>query len=214
MKISGARIVGAAALGILFASSAFGAEPPKRTQPPKHLLAKATFAGGCFWCMQPPFDKLEGVIATTAGYTGGTKVNPTYEEVSSGGTGHAESVQVLFDPMVISYEKLLDVYWHNVDPTSAHGQFCDFGSQYRPAIFTHDDAQKKAADESRAKIEKTKPWKGEVVVSIEPAKEFWAAEEYHQKYYVKNPVRYKYYRTGCGRDRRLRELWGKAAPSH
>jgi peptide-methionine (S)-S-oxide reductase len=173
--------------------------------------AVATFAGGCFWCMEQPFDKQPGVIATTSGYIGGTKANPTYEEVSSGGTGHAEAVQVLYDPKKVSYEKLLDIFWHNVDPTVSNRQFCDVGSQYRTGIFVHTDEQRKAAETSKAAVEKEKPFKESVVTPIVAATEFWPAEEYHQDYYKKNPVRYTYYRTGCGRDARLKQLWGSAA---
>lgn len=180
-----------------------------QTQPPPPGLAVATFAGGCFWCMEPPFDKLEGVISTTSGYTGGAKRNPTYREVSSGGgTGHAEAVQVVYDPAKVSYEKLLQVFWVNVDPTDAGGQFCDRGSQYRTGIFVHDATQRKLAEASKAALEKSKPFKEPVVTEIVPAGEFWAAEDYHQDYYKKNPLRYKYYRNGCGRDQRLQALWG------
>ena len=181
-------------------------------QAPKPATAKAVFAGGCFWCMEPPFDKTDGVIATISGYTGGTKVNPTYEEVSSGTTGHAESVQVEYDPKKVSYEKLLDVFWHNVDPTQKDGQFCDHGNQYRTAIFVANDEQKKLAEASKAALMKSKPFKGDIVTEIVPATTFYPAEDYHQDYYLKNPVRYKFYRTGCGRDARLKELWGSAAP--
>ena len=176
-------------------------------------LAKATFAGGCFWCMQPPFDKLDGVVSTTAGYTGGHKVNPTYHEVSAGGTGHAEAVEITYDPKRIGYDKLLDVFWHNVDPTDAGGQFCDRGDQYRSEIFTHDDEQKKLAEASKAALEKSKPFKEPIATKIVPATAFYAAEDYHQEYYKKNPLRYKIYRYGCGRDKRLEQLWGKA-PDH
>ena len=172
--------------------------------------AKATFAGGCFWCMEPPFDKLPGVISTTSGYTGGQKKNPTYHEVSAGSTGHAEVVQVVYDPKQVSYEKLLDVFWHNVDPTQKDGQFCDHGSQYRTAIFYHDEEQKQLAEAAKAKLQQDKPFQGEIVTEIVPAEEFYAAEEYHQDYATKNPIRYKFYRTGCGRDQRLKQLWGKA----
>jgi peptide-methionine (S)-S-oxide reductase len=178
---------------------------------PGHRPETATFAGGCFWCMQPPFDKLSGVISTTAGYTGGRKKNPTYEEVSAGGTGHAESVEIIYDPAKISYEKLLDVFWHNIDPTTRDRQFCDVGNQYRTAIFYHDEKQKKLAEESRRVLEKTKPFKAPIVTEITRATVFYPAEEYHQKYYVKNPVRYKFYRYNCGRDQRLRGLWGSAS---
>jgi peptide-methionine (S)-S-oxide reductase len=174
--------------------------------------AVATFAGGCFWCMEPPFDRQEGVIATTSGYIGGTKANPTYEEVSSGGTGHTEAVQVLYDPKKVSYEKLLDIFWHNIDPTVNNRQFCDVGSQYRTGIFVHGEDQQKAAEASKIALEKSKPFKEAIVTPITAAAQFWPAEEYHQDYYRKNPVRYTYYRTGCGRDARLKQLWGSAAP--
>jgi peptide-methionine (S)-S-oxide reductase len=184
--------------------------PFVRADGPAPGSAVATFAGGCFWCMEPPFDKLDGVISTTAGYTGGDKENPTYKEVSKGGTGHAESVQIVYDPKRISYEKLLDVFWHNVDPTSAGGQFCDWGNQYRSEIFYHDAQQKRLAEASKAALEKSKPFKEPIVTKITAAGKFWPAEEYHQHYYKKNPLRYKFYRYGCGRDKRLEELWGKA----
>ncbi|MGZ5644662.1 MAG: peptide-methionine (S)-S-oxide reductase MsrA, partial [Usitatibacter sp.] len=173
--------------------------------------AVATFAGGCFWCMESDFDKVPGVLATISGYTGGRKVNPTYEEVSSGTTGHAESVEVYYDPKKVTYEKLLDVYWVNIDPTVKDRQFCDTGSQYRTAIFYHDEAQRKAAEASRAALEKSKPFKEPIVTSIEMAGAFYPAEDYHQDYYIKNPVRYKFYRNGCGRDARLHSLWGDKA---
>ena len=172
--------------------------------------AKATFAGGCFWCMEPPYDKLPGVLSTTSGYMGGTKRFPTYEEVSAGITGHTEVVQVVYDPAKVSYEKLLEVFWRNIDPTVRDQQFCDVGSQYRTAIFYHDEEQKRLAEASKAALEKSKPFKAPIVTPVQAAGEFWPAEDYHQDYYVKNPVRYTYYRTGCGRDARLKELWGKA----
>jgi len=174
-------------------------------------LEKATFAGGCFWCMEHPFDALPGVVSVTSGYTGGWQKNPTYKEVSAGGTGHAESVQVVFDPSKVRYGTLLDVYWHNIDPTTKDRQFCDAGNQYRSAIFYHSEEQHREALQSKAALEKTKPFKEPVVTEIVPATEFYPAEEYHQHYYKKNPIRYEFYRTGCGRDRRLKELWGKAA---
>lgn len=175
-------------------------------------LEKATFAGGCFWCMQPPFDRLHGVVSTKAGYTGGHKADPTYEEVSAGGTGHAEAVEITYDPKKIGYEKLLDVFWHNVDPTDATGQFCDRGDQYRSEIFYRNDEQKKLAEASKAALEKSKPFKAPIVTQIVPATTFYPAEAYHQEYYKKNPIRYKFYRFSCGRDRRLQELWGKVPP--
>ena len=172
-------------------------------------LEKATFAGGCFWCMEPPFDKLEGVKSVISGYTGGNKTNPTYEEVSSGSTGHAESVEITYDPAVISYPKLLDVFWHNIDPTVKNRQFCDVGSQYRTAIYYHNAEQKQLAEASKKTLEESKRFRGPVYTEITAATTFYPAEEYHQKYYQKNPVRYKLYRYNCGRDQRLRELWGQ-----
>lgn len=174
--------------------------------------AVATFAGGCFWCMEAPFDKEAGVMATTSGYAGGTKSNPTYEEVSSGSTGHAEVVQVLYDPKKVSYEKLLDIFWHNVDPTVKDRQFCDVGTQYRTAIFVKTDEERRAAEASKAALEKSKPFKEAIVTPVVTLTEFWPAEEYHQDYYKKNPVQYTFYRTSCGRDARLKALWGAAAP--
>ncbi|HET7401758.1 MAG TPA: peptide-methionine (S)-S-oxide reductase MsrA [Usitatibacter sp.] len=176
--------------------------------------AVATFAGGCFWCMEPPYDKLPGVVATISGYTGGRKVNPTYEEVSSGSTGHAESVTVVYDPKKVTYEKLLDVFWHNIDPTVKDRQFCDGGNQYRTAIFYHDEAQRKAAEASKAALEKSKPFKEPIVTEIVMAGPFYPAEDYHQDFYMKNPVRYQLYRSGCGRDARLKQLWGDQAGGH
>jgi peptide-methionine (S)-S-oxide reductase len=172
-------------------------------------LEKATFAGGCFWCMEPAFDKLPGVKSVISGYTGGQKLNPTYEEVSSGTTGHAESIEITYDPAVISYSKLLDVFWHNIDPTVKDRQFCDVGSQYRSAIFYHNEEQKRSAEASKKALEESKRFPGPVYTEIVAATTFYPAEEYHQKYYQKNPIRYKYYRYGCGRDQRLKELWGK-----
>ena len=186
------------------------AQPAKLPSAPAGS-AVATFAGGCFWCMEQPFDKLDGVLATTSGYTGGMKAKPTYEEVSSGGTLHAEAVQVLYDPKKVSYEKLLDVFWHNIDPTVKDRQFCDVGNQYRSSIFVHNDEQRRAAEASKEAIDKTKMFKEPIVTPIVTATEFWPAEEYHQDYYLKNPIRYTYYRTGCGRDARLKQLWGSAA---
>jgi peptide-methionine (S)-S-oxide reductase len=200
---------------ILFFSMAalLFAMPATLAQPAATGLAKATFAGGCFWCMQGPFDRLDGVVSTTSGYTGGAKQNPTYHEVSAGDTGHAESVQVVYDPKRVSYEKLLDVFWHNIDPTVKDRQFCDIGTQYRSAIFYHDAEQKRLAEASKAALEKSKPFKGEIMTQIVAASQFWPAEDYHQDYYKKNPVRYNLYRSGCGRDSRLAEIWGKA-PEH
>jgi len=171
-------------------------------------LEKAVFAGGCFWCMEAPFDKLPGVISVTAGYTGGHTKNPTYKEVSAGGTGHAEAVQIVYDPSRISYPALLEVFWRNIDPTVSDRQFCDVGHQYRAAIFYRGEEQRKAAQRSKAALEKNRPFREPVVTEISPVTEFYPAEEYHQHYYKKNPLRYSYYRSGCGRDKRLKELWG------
>jgi peptide-methionine (S)-S-oxide reductase len=167
----------------------------------------ATFAGGCFWCVEADFDKVEGVISTTSGYTGGHTVNPSYEQVSAGGTGHAESVEVVFDPAKVSYEKLLDVFWHNIDPLTKNAQFCDHGSQYRTAIFYHDETQRRLAEASKAQVQAR--FKSPIVTEITAAGPFYKAEEYHQDYHLKNPIRYKLYRFNCGRDARLEELWGK-----
>ncbi|HEX5128475.1 MAG TPA: peptide-methionine (S)-S-oxide reductase MsrA [Usitatibacter sp.] len=191
------------------ASALAFAQTTKVTVPPGYAVA--TFAGGCFWCMEPPYDKLPGVVATISGYTGGRTRNPTYQEVSSGGTGHAEAVQVVYDPKKVSYEKLLEVFWVNIDPTVKDRQFCDTGTQYRTGIFVHDEAQRKAAEASKAQVEKTKPFKEPIVTPIEMATKFYPAEDYHQDYYKKNPIRYNYYRTGCRRDARLKELWGDKA---
>ena len=152
-------------------------------------FAKATFAGGCFWCMEPPYDKIEGVLSTTSGYTGGHTPRPTYEQVSAGGTGHFEAMQVVYDPKKVTYEKLIEVYWRNIDPTDAGGQFCDRGSQYRSAVFYHNEAQQRLAEQSKAALMKSKPFKEPVVTPIVPATEFFPAEEYHQNYYEKNPIR-------------------------
>jgi len=174
-------------------------------------LEKATFAGGCFWCMEHPFDALPGVLSVTSGYTGGQKKDPTYQEVSAGGTGHAEAVQIVYEPSKITYGKLLDVFWHNIDPTTKDRQFCDSGHQYRSAIFYHSEEQHQAALQSKEALEKVKPFREPIVTEVVPAGVFYPAEEYHQHYYKKNPIRYWYYRNGCGRDQRLKELWGSAA---
>ena len=189
------------ACGLATAAPASGAEKTADS-------ALATFAGGCFWCMEPPFDDLEGVLSTTSGYAGGRVKNPTYQEVSAGGTGHAEVVQVEYDPSVVSYRKLLDVFWRNIDPTSKDRQFCDRGSQYRSAIFYHDEAQRAAAEQSLAELATTKPFRDPIVTEIVALDTFYPAEDYHQDYYEKNPLRYKYYRYACGRDERLEQIWG------
>ncbi|MDQ3556455.1 MAG: peptide-methionine (S)-S-oxide reductase MsrA [Gemmatimonadota bacterium] len=173
--------------------------------------AVATFAGGCFWCMEPPFDRMDGVISTTSGYTGGRTANPTYKQVSAGGTGHAEVVRVVYDPSRVSYEQLLHVFWRNVDPLTANAQFCDRGDMYRTAIYVHGAEQRRAAEASKRSLEAAGRLPGRIVTEITDATTFYPAEEYHQDYYTKNPVRYKYYRTTCGRDRRLKQLWGAEA---
>jgi peptide-methionine (S)-S-oxide reductase len=172
-------------------------------------LAKATFAAGCFWCTEEALDKVPGVVSTVSGYMGGRKKNPTYREVSAGVTGHSEVVQVTYDPKKLSYQKLLDAFWVNHDPTFVDRQFCDHGSQYRPGIFTHGAEQQRLAEASKAKWEKDKPFRDPILTPIAPAAEFWPAEERHQDYYKKNPESYRFYVTGCGRYARLDQLWGK-----
>jgi peptide-methionine (S)-S-oxide reductase len=194
-----------AASGLPNATGATAAKPDGN-------LAKATFAGGCFWCMEPPYDKLDGVVSTTSGYIGGRTRNPTYEAVSAGGTGHAEAVEIIYDPARVSYAKLLDVFWRNIDPTVRNRQFCDVGDQYRSAIFYHDAEQGRLAEQSKAALEKSKPFPQPIMTEIVAAGVFTPAEAYHQDYYLKNPLRYRFYRHRCGRDQRLEELWGKTAP--
>jgi peptide-methionine (S)-S-oxide reductase len=171
-------------------------------------LTKAIFAGGCFWCVEADFDKVRGVVSTTSGYIGGKTASPTYAQVTTQATGHAEAVEVVFDPAIVSYEQLLDYFWRTIDPTTRDRQFCDAGSPYRTAIFARDAQQLAAAQASRKRIEKDKPFREPVVTEIVLASTFYAAEEFHQDYYLKNPLRYKYYRHGCGRDTRLMQLWG------
>ncbi|HEX3203342.1 MAG TPA: peptide-methionine (S)-S-oxide reductase MsrA [Nitrospiraceae bacterium] len=181
--------------------------PPSLAQ--EKRFEKATFAGGCFWCMEEALDKVEGVVSTTSGYTGGRKPNPTYEEVSAGGTGHTESVEVLYDPQKVDYSKMLSAFWRNIDPTTPDRQFCDVGDQYRSAIFYHDERQKRLAEESKHALDQGKPFKEPLVTQILPASDFYPAEEYHQNFYQKNPIRYKFYKFNCGRAQRLEQLWGK-----
>ena len=176
--------------------------------------AKAVFAGGCFWCVESDFDKVAGVLSTTSGYTGGNVPNPTYEQVSGKHTGHAEAVEIVFDPKKVSYEQLVEHFWRTIDPTTKDRQFCDAGSPYRTVIFAQDAAQLKAAQASKAALEKAKPFKEPIVTEVVMGGPFYPAEEYHQDYYKKNPVRYNYYRLSCGRDARIKELWGSLAPSH
>jgi peptide-methionine (S)-S-oxide reductase len=184
-------------------------EPTPEAQSPADVQKKglqvATFASGCFWCTEADFDKVAGVVSTTSGYTGGTVPNPTYRQVSAGQTGHAEAVQVVFDPSVVTYEKLLDHFWRNVDPFVANRQFCDVGSQYRPVIFFHNEAQRAAAEASKMRLQQR--FRQPIVVAITAAGPFYRAEDYHQDYYKKNSAQYRFYRFGCGRDRRLEEIW-------
>jgi peptide-methionine (S)-S-oxide reductase len=188
----------------------YGAVPPPSAQgaPSNAHDEIATFAGGCFWCVESDFDKVDGVTATISGYTGGHVKNPTYKQVSAGGTGHAESVEVHFDPTKVSYAQLLDVFWHSIDPTVKDQQFCDVGHQYRTAIFYQTDEQKRLAEASKTALERSKPFKEPIVTEIVPASTFYPAEEYHQDFYKKNPLRYHFYRYNCGRDQRLAALWG------
>jgi methionine-S-sulfoxide reductase len=181
-----------------------------KTMASHNELATATFAGGCFWCMEPPFDKLDGVVATISGYTGGHKANPTYEEVSSGITGHLEALQVLYDPAKIGYEQLLEVFWQSINPTDPDGQFVDRGPQYRSAIFYHDVEQQQLAETSKQRLQASGRFRQPVVTPILPAGPFYPAEEYHQDYYKKNPLRYKFYRHNSGRDQFLEEAWRNA----
>ena len=178
------------------------------TAPAPTGVAKAIFAGGCFWCVESDFDKVPGVVSTTSGYIGGKLANPSYEQVSAKLTGHAEAVEIVFDPKRVSYEQLLEYFWRTIDPTTKDSQFCDTGSPYRTAIFALDWQQLAAARASLAALEKSKPFKEPVVTELALAGPFYAAEDYHQDYYKKNPVRYKYYRTSCGRDARITQLWG------
>jgi peptide-methionine (S)-S-oxide reductase len=190
------------------------AQPPSQpTMPPASAagLAVATFAGGCFWCMEPPFDKIDGVISTVSGFMGGHTPNPTYLQVTAGGTGHLEVVQVTYDPAKVAYDRLLAVYWLNIDPHDDTGQFCDKGDSYRSAIFVHDDAQRRAADASRQQLQSSGRLKAPIVTRILPAAVFTAAEADHQDYYLRNPIRYAWYRAGCGRDARLDAVWGRPA---
>ena len=178
-----------------------------KTFEPSGDWAQATFAGGCLWCMEKHFDETEGVISTTSGYTGGDSKAPSYEEVCTGFTGHTESILVEYDPQKVTYEQLLDVFWRNVDPTTPNRQFCDVGTQYRPEVFYHDEAQKLAAEAAVKKLEESGRFKT-IAVAVTPAAEFWVAEEYHQNFYKKQPDHYNRYREGCGRDQRLEQLWG------
>jgi len=196
---------------MLLQSGATMANAEDKTAGAAPKLEKATFAGGCFWCMQPPFDKLKGVVSTIVGYTGGQKVNPTYEQVSAGATGHTESIEVTYDPARVSYAELLDVFWRNIDPTARDRQFVDVGNQYRAAVFYHNEEQRTLALASKEKLEKSGKFGSKAIVTeIVPAATFYPAEDYHQKYYQKSGVRYKFYRFNSGRDQFLKKIWGKA----
>lgn len=197
------RRLGLIGLALLLAAGGAGAQDA-----PSPGTATATFAAGCFWCTEADFDKVPGVTATTSGYTGGTKANPSYSQVVAGGTGHAEAVRVTYDPTKVSYEQLLQVYWRNVDPVDAGGQFCDRGNQYRPVIFAETDEQRRAAEASKEALQRGGRLPKPIVTEIVQAGAFYPAEDYHQDYHKKNPLRYDFYRRGCGRDARLQQLWG------
>ncbi len=196
-------------LGSLFLFQPLIAEATELPTSQSHMEL-ATFSGGCFWCMQHPFDKLDGVISTTVGYTGGHKEHPTYAEVSAGGTGHAESIQIKFDPKKISYQQLLDVFWRQINPTDADGQFVDRGNQYRAAIFYHDEKQHRLAEQSKLALGTSGRFNKPIVTLIVPASTFWSAEDYHQHYADKNPIRYHFYRYHSGRDQYLKRIWRNA----
>jgi len=212
------EVQGSAAASLTSASSAdlatdapsagMSAQPAPRTMPAA-AVDTAILAGGCFWCMEPPYDKLDGVLSTTSGYTSGAVVNPTYEQVSAGGTGHTEAMQVVFDPSRITYDRLLHVFWRNIDPFARDRQFCDRGSQYRSGIYPRTALQKATAESSLRAL--AARFSQPIATEIVAATPFYAAEEYHQNYYTKNPVRYKFYRASCGRDKRLEEIWGDEA---
>lgn len=203
------RILAVLAVLVISAAGAVKAEPmTKETDKKEQGESRATFAGGCFWCMEPPFDQLKGVTATIPGYTGGKKKNPTYEEVSAGVTGHTEAVQVVYDPAQVTYQQLLEVFWRNVDPTVEDRQFVDVGSQYRTGIFTHDDQQKNLAEASKDALAKSGRFDKPLVTEITPLTDFYPAEDYHMDYYLKNPLHYKRYRRGSGRDQYLEKTWG------
>ena len=214
-------LAGGAGLALLTPAALFAtqlahggvAQAQEALGPPPEGLEVATFAGGCFWCMEPPFDKVEGVLSTTSGYSGGDEASPSYNQVSAGVTGHSEAMQVLFDPAKVSYGELLTVYWHQIDPTVKNRQFCDSGRQYRSAIYYHSEAQKEEALASFKRYQDSGAFgTKKFYTEVEPAKAFWPAEEYHQDYYKKNPILYKYYRFNCGRDKYLQKIWGDAAP--
>ena len=210
-----ARRLFVATLFVAIGGTAFAQGPAMAAAPAVPAgAAKAVFAGGCFWCVESDFDKVDGVLSTTSGYTGGNVANPTYEQVSGKHTGHAEAVLIVFDPKKVSYEKLVERYWHTIDPTTKDRQFCDAGNPYRTAIFAQDGEQLKVAQASKAALENTRPFKEPIVTEVVMGGPFYPAEEYHQDYYKKNPVRYNYYRLSCGRDARVKELWGDQVATH
>jgi peptide-methionine (S)-S-oxide reductase len=219
LGLAGIATLGLVALSVLGSRLAGAASPrdgrlaPAPAPLPSDSQRVATFAGGCFWSMQKAFDGVPGVVATTAGFAGGTKARPSYEQVSDGGTGHAESVQLIYDPAKISYERLLDIYWHHIDPLTLNSAFCDHGAQYRSIIFYQDAEQQRLAEASKRALDQSHRFSSPIVTTIQPATPFYPAEEYHQQFYKKNPARYEAYRIGCGRDQRLRELWGDLAVS-
>ena len=190
-------------LSVLLLAGVSGAHATEERQ-----LARATFAGGCFWCMEPPYDALDGVIETISGFSGGHVSNPSYRQVVAGGTGHTEVVQVIYDPAVVSYQTLVELFWRNIDPVAVNRQFCDVGPMYRSAIFYHDEQQEAIARASKAALAESGRFDQPIATEINAFEAFYPAEEYHQGYYLKNPVRYRYYRYRCGRDRRLAEIWG------
>jgi len=208
LRFAGVTALAAAGVFLLTSILAAGSGPG-----PKAEARVATFAGGCFWSMQKAFDGVPGVATVTAGYAGGTKANPSYEDVESGETGHAESVEVKYDPARISYQQLLDVYWHHIDPLTVNSAFCDYGPQYRSIIFYHDAEQRRLAEASKRALDESHRFRTPVVTAIQPATPFYPAEEYHQQFYRKNPGRYEAYRIGCRRDARLQQLWGDLAVS-
>lgn len=206
------HIVAASLLALGIGWSTMGAAPAQSaTNATEIEVGVAVFAGGCFWCTESDFDKVPGVLSTVSGYTGGTEANPTYKQVSSGKTGHIEAVRIEYDPKATDYAKLLDVYWHSIDPVAVNRQFCDPGPQYRSAIFYQNDEQKMAAAEYKSMLQNSGQFKQDIATEILPASDFYPAEEYHQNYHNVNPIRYKFYRSRCGRDQRLEEVWGKKA---
>ncbi len=212
LLLTSSLAIGAQAAESAPAAAAKPAEAAKAAKP--DATATAVFAGGCFWCVESDFDKVPGVVSTTSGYTGGTTQNPTYEQVGGGNTGHAESVEIKFDPSKVSYKQLVEHFWRTIDPTTKDRQFCDAGTPYRTAIFAQDAEQLKIAEASKAALEKSKPFSAPVVTEVVKGGPFYPAEDYHQDYYQKNPVRYNYYRYSCGRDARLKQLWGDQAIAH